>query len=83
MRHIDQIRMRAKELARTGIHADCLAIERQLAEEGYEERRPGSSGPFHKGAYQETLRQILARFSVTATPVAHPLARLGAANVLG
>ena len=45
MRHIDQIRMRAKELARTGIHADCLAIERQLAEEGYEEVGPALQDP--------------------------------------
>ena len=50
MRHIDQIRMRAKELARTGIHADCLAIERQLAEEGYEEVGPALQDPSIEGA---------------------------------
>jgi hypothetical protein len=35
-RHIDQIRLRAKELARSGQYIDCFAIERQLADEGYE-----------------------------------------------
>ena len=37
MRRIDQIRDRAKGLARSGQYADCLALERQLAEEGYQE----------------------------------------------
>ncbi len=34
MRRIDQIRDRARELAQSGMHADCLATERQLSEEG-------------------------------------------------
>jgi hypothetical protein len=34
-RLVDQIRWRAYELARSGRHADCMAIERALAADGY------------------------------------------------
>ena len=45
VRHIDQIRMRAKELARSGRYIDRYAIERQLADDGYEEVGPALQDP--------------------------------------
>jgi hypothetical protein len=45
MRRIDQIRDRAKELAQSGMHADCLEIERQLSEEGFQEAQQALQDP--------------------------------------
>ena len=60
MRHADQIRMRARELARSGMHADCLAIVRQLEDEGYESIAPALQDPPY-GTFSKALREILAR----------------------
>jgi hypothetical protein len=53
LRRIDTIRARAYELARSGAHADCVAVEGALQAEGYPDAPSALSDPAVHGHVEQ------------------------------